>query len=236
MSAKEAQKRLRGLGSPEGATGSALFFKTGPGEYGEGDQFLGVKVPLVRSVAKEFRGLELKEVGVLLRSVMHEERLLALLILDGQMKKGDEARQKEIYEFYARNLKWVNNWDLVDSSAPGIVGVYLREKSRKPLTAWAKSESLWERRVAIVATLQFIRNDDFMETVKISKMLLKDGHDLIHKATGWMLREVGKRDESVLVEFLEEHAGVMPRTMLRYAIERFPEGVRKGYLGRKTKS
>lgn len=230
MNAAQARKRLKSFASPEAARAAAKYFKTAPGEYGAGDRFLGVKVPYTRTVSREFRDLPLDEVEGLLLSKIHEERLLGLLILELQFKRGDGATQQGIYDFYVAHLPSVNNWDLVDSSAPSIVGGHLSDKSRKPLLGWARSEVLWERRIAIIATLHFIRNEDFAETLKISRLLLNDPHDLIHKGTGWMLREVGKRHEPTLVEFLDEHARRMPRTMLRYAIERFPEQVRKDYL------
>lgn len=220
MTAAIAKKKLTGLGSPDLAKSAARFFKTGPGQYGEGDIFIGVKVPVLRTLAREFRELPVEEVEVLLQSPIHEERLLALLILVLVVAKADDARRKVIFDFYLGNTNFVNNWDLVDSSAPALVGAYLIDKSRKPLVTLAKSTSLWERRIAIVATQHFIRHGEFDDTLKISKMLLADKHDLIHKATGWMLREVGKKHEPTLVGFLEEHGAVMPRTMLRYAIER----------------
>jgi len=228
--AQEAQQRLGCLGCPEQATNLARFFKTGPGEYGEGDRFIGVKVPVIRKVAKEFKNLSLAEVKNLSRSEIHEERLLALVILVAQFQKSDDATRKSIYDLYLANTRHINNWDLVDVSAPKIVGGYLETRSRKPLYGLAKSASLWERRIGIVATGWFIWRDDFADTLRIAEKLLKDREDLIHKAVGWMLREVGKRDVAVLEEFLGKHCAVMPRTMLRYAIERFPERKRQSYL------
>lgn len=225
-----AQQRLRSLGCPEQATILARFFKTGPGQYGEGDRFIGVKVPTTRKVAKEFKSLPLAEITFLLHSDIHEERLLALVILVGQFEKGDEATRKLIYDLYLANTCHINNWDLVDVSAPKIVGGYLETRNRKPLHRLAKSASLWERRISIIATGWFIWRDDFTDTLRIAEKLLGDKEDLIHKAVGWMLREVGKRDEAVLEGFLGEHCRVMPRTMLRYAIERFPEEKRRKYL------
>jgi 3-methyladenine DNA glycosylase AlkD len=230
--AKSAQKRLRSFASPQQATILARFFKTGPGQYGEGDRFVGVKVPVTRKVAKEFKSLPLSEVECLLHSEIHEERLLALVILVGQFEKGNEAIQKQIYDLYLANTAFINNWDLVDLSAPQIVGGYLQARSRKLLDRLAKSKSLWERRISILATFNFIREGDFNGTLKIAKMLLGDKEDLIHKAVGWMLREVGKRDVTVLEEFLGKHCRVMPRTMLRYAIERFPEKKRRAFLNK----
>jgi 3-methyladenine DNA glycosylase AlkD len=230
MTAEDAKKKLRTLASPELATSSARFFKTGPGQYGEGDIFIGVKVPVLRKLARELRELPLEEVEFLLRSPIHEERLLALLILVLVATKADPTQKRAIFDFYLSNTRFINNWDLVDSSAPALVGAYLLDKSRKPLVVLAKSESLWERRIAIVATQHFIRNKQFDDTLKISRMLLADKEDLIHKATGWMLREVGKKHEPTLYSFLDEHKAVMPRTMLRYAIERFSSEKKRYFL------
>ena len=197
-----AQQRLRSLGCLKQAEILARFFKTGPGQYGEGDRFIGVKVPVIRKVAQEFKGLPLVEVENLLHSDIHEERLLALVVLVGQFTKGDEATRKQIYDFYLANTRHINNWDLVDLSAPQIVGGYLDQRSRKPLARLVKSASLWERRISIVATHTFIRQSDFADTLWIAEKLLGDREDLIHKATGWMLREVGKRNVAVLEQFL----------------------------------
>jgi 3-methyladenine DNA glycosylase AlkD len=207
------------------------FFKTGPGEYGEGDLFLGVVVPDIRRVAKEYQDSPLGVIKEILASRYHEERLFALLMLVHQFTKGDEALKKRIYGSYLRSTRYINNWDLVDLSAPNIVGTYLLDKSRKPLYAFAKSKVLWKRRIAVLATFSFIRKNDFDDALRIAKMLLKDDHDLLHKAVGWMLREIGKRDLRTEERFLMQHYKKMPRTMLRYAIERFPEGKRKAYLG-----
>lgn len=238
MKVNEARSKLNSLASPEVAASSTRFFKTGPGQYGEGDTFIGVRVPTLRKLARECRDLPLVEVEALLHSPIHEERLLALLVLVLGVGKGDDAHRKAVYDFYLDNTRYVNNWDLVDSSAPAIVGGYLRDKPRTPLVRLAKSASLWERRVAVVATQHFIRLDEFDDTLAISRLLLSDKEDLIHKATGWMLREVGERDEAALATFLDEHGSVMPRTMLRYAIEHFPPEQRQGYLelGRAGKS
>jgi len=204
------------------------FFKTGPGQYGEGDVFLGVSVPNIRKVAKgAVERLSLNDVKKLLSSKVHEKRLVALLILIEKYKKDKDV----VYDFYLENAKGVNNWDLVDLSAPNIVGDYLLErKDRKILYRLAKSDNLWEKRIAIVSTFAFIRDGQFSDTLKISKILLKDKHDLIHKAVGWMLREVGKRDEKLLKKFLRDNYSGIPRTTLRYAIERFEEGERLGFL------
>lgn len=230
MKAKAVRAKLKSLASPEVASSSVRFFKTGPGEYGEGDTFIGVRVPVLRKLARECRDLPLTELETLLQSAIHEERLLALLILVLGVGKGDDAHRKAVYDFYLSNTRHVNNWDLVDTSAPAIVGGYLRDKSRQPLIRLAKSPSLWERRIAIVATQHFIRLGDFGDTLTISRMLLGDKEDLIHKAAGWMLREVGDRDEAALAGFLQTHAAVMPRTMLRYAVEKYSPEKRRFYL------
>ncbi len=230
MTALEARTRLHSLASPEVAAASARFFKTGPGQYGEGDTFIGVRVPALRKLAREFRGLPLTEIEALLHSPIHEERLLALLILVLAVAKCEDAYRKAVYDFYLTNTRYVNNWDLVDSSAPAIVGGHLKDKSRTPLVRLAKSASLWERRIAVVATQHFIRLYQFGDTLTVSRLLLSDKEDLIHKATGWMLREVGDRGEAVLAAFLDEHGPTMPRTMLRYATEHLPTETRRGYL------
>jgi 3-methyladenine DNA glycosylase AlkD len=230
MKGADARTKLNALASPEVAASSARFFKTGPGQYGEGDTFIGVRVPAIRKLARECRALPLTETEALLHSQIHEERLLALLVLVLGVGKGDDAHRKAVYDLYLGNTQHVNNWDLVDSSAPAIVGGYLVNKSRKPLVGLAKSSSLWERRIAVIATQHFIRLEDFDDTLAISRLLLADKEDLIHKATGWMLREVGDRDEAALEAFLTEHGAVMPRTMLRYAIEKFTPEQRRAYL------
>jgi len=230
MKAQTARRRLKDLGSKERAEIARRFFKTGPGEYGEGDVFLGVRVPELRRLAKEFQALGPEEISDLIRSPVHEERALALLILVLRYRRGDPKEQERIYEFYMDHLRFINNWDLVDVSAEHVVGAFLKDKSRKPLYRLARSKSLWERRVSILATFHYIKGYEFSETLKIATMLLSDKEDLIHKAVGWMLREVGKRDPAAEERFLEEHYRKMPRTMLRYAIERFPEPKRQRYL------
>ena len=208
----------------------ARFFKCGPGEYGEGDRFIGLTVPAQRRVARQFRDLPLAEVDVLLHSPVHEERLTALFIMVDQFRR-HEARRGGIVSLYLRRLRRVNNWDLVDSSAPQILGAWLLDKPRGRLDRLARSRNLWERRVAIVATLRFIANGESADAIRIATLLLHDEHDLIHKATGWMLREVGKRaSEEALRAFLARHAARMPRTMLRYAIERLPPRERARWL------
>jgi 3-methyladenine DNA glycosylase AlkD len=230
MGVRDIQKRLRELGDPEKASAVQKFFKTGPGEYGEGDVFLGIAVPQLRTLAKEYAGITIKEVERLLKSPIHEERLLALLILVRAYSKGDLAKQKSIYALYTMNILYVNNWDLVDGSAPYIVGPYIMDKSKKPLYLLATSKNLWARRIAILSTFHFIKQNLFTETLKISELLLSDREDLIHKAVGWMLREVGKRHMATEEAFLKAHYNNMPRTMLRYAIEKFPESKRQRYL------
>jgi 3-methyladenine DNA glycosylase AlkD len=232
MTSKEVQQHLRSLGSPETAKASAWFFKTGPGQYGEGDCFVGVRVPTLRKLARQYQILPLADVETLLHSEIHEERLLALLILVLAFANAEKVERKTIFDLYLGNTNHVNNWDLVDASAPYLVGAYLIDKNCKPLYRLVKASRLWERRIAIVATQHFIRHGDFADTLEISRLLLGDKEDLIQKATGWMLREVGKRHEPTLEAFLERYAATMPRTMLRYAIERFPEGKRQEYLRR----
>lgn len=207
-----------------------VFFKTGVGQYAEHDQFMGVTVPAVRKIAKNYQKLSLAEIQILIDSPMNEERLLALLILVNQYQKAEQDAKIELYEFYLRNLPQVNNWNLVDSSAHLILGAHLVNADKQVLLNLAQSEILWHRRIAIVATWYFIRKNDLVWTFKIARMLLNDHHDLIHKAVGWMLREAGKKDQNSLRLFLNEHAFKMPRTMLRYAIEKFPEHQRKEYL------
>jgi 3-methyladenine DNA glycosylase AlkD len=232
MTAREIQDRLRGLGNPEAAALAARFFKTGPGQYGEGDAFLGIRAAVMHGLAKEYRTLGNDEILALLQSQLHEVRLLALLILVKRVLKSDEATKKQVYELYLANTRYVNNWDLVDASAREIVGGYLADKSRAPLDRLAASPNLWERRISIVATHYFIRRNDFAETIRIAQRLLDDREDLIHKAVGWMLREVGKRHQPTLEAFLRHYAPTMPRTMLRYSIERFPAETRRAYLMR----
>jgi 3-methyladenine DNA glycosylase AlkD len=230
MTAKDIQIKLRKLEDRQKGRFLQKFFKTGRGEYGEGDLFLGIRVPEVRKLAKRCQGLPLPEALELLKSSFHEERLLALLILAGAYPRADEPAKRAIYEIYLENVKSINNWDLVDISAPSIVGAHLFAKSKQPLYQLAKSKNLWKRRIAVMATFYFIRHNRFSATLKISRMLLSDGEDLIHKAVGWMLREVGKRDPQAEEDFLRMHYQRMPRTMLRYAIERFPEAKRRMFL------
>jgi len=205
------------------------FFKTGNGEYGEGDLFLGITVPEQRKLAQKYIDLSFPSLQVLLNNKIHEYRLTALLILTYQYKKADKLEQKNIYNFYIKNTHNINNWDLVDVTTPHIVGAYLLNKDRKILYKLAKSKNIWERRISILATFWFIRHNEFGDTLAIAHILHNDTHDLIHKAVGWMLREVGKRDLKAEEDFLKEHYQYMPRTMLRYAIEKFSENKRKKY-------
>ncbi|MBT3395051.1 DNA alkylation repair protein [archaeon] len=225
---KEANEEKAGIHS--------RFFKTGKGEYGEGSIFLGIPVPVLRNIAKKYQNLSLKDLQILLDDKIHTYRFIAVIILVEEYKKSDRKKKKEIYEFYLKNSKNINNWDLVDVSAPHIVGEYLYNQSRtiakKTLQQLAISENLWERRIAIVSTYHFIRQNRFGETIGVTQILLKDKHDLIHKACGWMLRELGKRDQEVLESFLDKYVDMMPRTMLRYSIERFEEEKRKYYLNK----
>ncbi|MGE5757772.1 MAG: DNA alkylation repair protein [Sideroxydans sp.] len=223
------QKELRALASPEVAANLQRFFKTGPGQYGEGDVFLGIKIPPLRGLAKQHADAGLDTVVTLLNSRYHEERMFALLLLMQFYQRAQEDQRTAAYELYLDNTHRINNWDLVDVSAPRIVGRHLHDRPRKILYQLARSSLLWERRIAIIATAWFIRVDDFDDTLKIAEILLQDEHDLMHKAVGWMLREVGKRDQDVEEDFLKQHYRDMPRTMLRYAIERFPEKKRKDY-------
>lgn len=228
--ARQIEKAIRKEGSKEHAAVMQRFFKTGPGEYGEGDVFVGVKVPRIRKVAKQYRDAEIGQIEELLDSPIHEVRLCAVFIMDLQFDRGDRKQQAALYKLYVRKRQRINNWDLVDGSAHRIVGPYLETRSRAPLYKWARSEHLWTRRIAIMSTLHFIKQGDFADTLAISELLLRDEHDLIHKAVGWMLREVGNRDRPVEEEFLKANHREMPRTMLRYAVERFPERRRKAYL------
>jgi len=230
VSLKDVKAHMQELSNPKIAEHSLRFFKTGPGEYGEGDLFLGIRVPVTKKVARKFKELPVDEVLKLLKSKYHEERLLALIMLVNRFKKETDKEQKKIYEAYLSHTKYINNWDLVDGSAHQIVGGYLFERDRKPLYQLAKSKSLWERRISMIATYTFIKRDDFEDTLKLSEVLLMDEEDLMHKAVGWMLREVGKKDIEVEERFLRKHYKKMPRTMLRYAIEKFEERKRQRYL------
>lgn len=224
------RSELQELGDPVRATHSLRFFKTGPGEYGEGDKFLGLTVPAMRTLVRKYRALADDAALQLLASPWHEERLVALLLLVDGYKHGDDRRRQKIHRAYLANARWINNWDLVDSSAEHVVGPHLEAGDISLLERLARSKNIWERRIAIVSTFHFIKRNEFRPTLKIASILLRDSHDLIHKAVGWMLREVGKRDRKTLDAFLKKHYRQMPRTMLRYAIERHPERTRKRYL------
>ncbi|NHQ60854.1 DNA alkylation repair protein [Chlorobium sp. BLA1] len=230
LTAEAISARLELLGDPQAACFALRFFKTGSGEYGEGDLFRGIRVPVLRKLAPALDNVPPEEVIRLLASAFHEDRLLALLLLIRRFRKADGVEQERIYNSYLANTLHINNWDLVDISAEHIVGSFLRNRDRAPLYRLAVSESLWERRIAIVSTFHFIRCNEFHDTLAIAGMLLNDPEELIHKAAGWMLREVGKRDQPAEEEFLRVHCRRMPRVMLRYAIERFEEGKRQRYL------
>jgi 3-methyladenine DNA glycosylase AlkD len=230
MTPESIQLHLRRLGDPESAALSARYFKTGPGQYGEGDRFLGIRAPVMHKLAREYQAIPLTSALSLLSSEVHEDRLLALLILVRRFQSGDDADRQRIYDDYLANTRFINNWDLVDCSAREIVGGYLASRDRSPLDRLALSTSLWERRIGVIATSYFIRIGQFDDTLRIAAMLLNDREDLIHKAVGWMLREMGKRAPETLEGFLRKHHRTMPRTMLRYAIERFPDGLRRAYL------
>jgi 3-methyladenine DNA glycosylase AlkD len=221
---------MRKMADPEKAKDLQWFFKTGPGEYGESDIFLGLRVPQVRRLAQKHKELAMTHIGSLLASPIHEERQLALCIMVWHYEKGSEADRRRLYRFYLDHIAHINNWDLVDGSAPRIVGRHLLRRSRAPLFRMARARSLWKRRIAILATFYFIREGDYADSLKIAEMLLEDREDLIHKAAGWMLREVGNRSPADAEAFLKQHYRHMPRTMLRYAIEKFPETKRQAYL------
>jgi len=228
------KKELDSLANKKDAEILQRFFKTGKGEYAEGDVFLGIRVPVQRQVVKKYWEMNLKEVESLLKINIHEYRLVALLILVKKFEQGDEKIKKKIFNTYLKNTKYINNWDLVDLTAPNIIGKYLLNKPRDILYKLAESKSLWERRISMLACFTFIRNQEIKDTLKIAQILLKDEHDLIHKAVGWMLRELGKRvDQGIEEKFLKKYYKIMPRTMLRYAIERFEEFRRKKYLTNK---
>ncbi|MFZ0454278.1 MAG: DNA alkylation repair protein [Ignavibacteriaceae bacterium] len=206
------------------------FFKTGKGEYGEGDVFAGIKVPLSRKIANDFKDLDFTDLQKVIQSKIHEERLITLFILIAKYKNSDDAVREKLFNFYLKNIRYVNNWDLVDLSAEKIIGAYLIDKDKRLLFDLVKSNNIWERRIAIMSTFCFIKANQFAAALKISELLLKDKHDLIHKASGWMLREIGKRDIQAEEVFLQKYYKNMPRTMLRYAIEKFPEKKRLNYL------
>lgn len=228
--ASEIKSRLQQLGSPEDALFLQRFFKTAPGQYGYGDIFIGVRVPNTRKLLSQYRNLTLSDIIPLLVSPIHEERLFALIAMVSIFEKGNETTQIGVYQLYLSHTAYINNWDLVDISAPKIVGAFLADKSREPLYKLVRSKNLWERRIAILATFYFIRNDQFDDTLALAEILLRDKEDLMHKASGWMLREVGKRNQQMEEDFLKRHCKQMPRTMLRYAIEKFPAELRLMYM------
>ena len=230
MKASDALDALQALGDAEKAQGLLRFFKTGPGEYGEGDRFLGIRVPDLRKCAQTFLALPLSEIVPLLRSPFHEARFLGLLLLISAYKQGDPALQEQIFHLYLDNTRFINNWDLVDVSAEHIVGAFLKNRDKTLLEKLATSSMLWERRIAVIATFHYVKLGEFDVTLRIAERLLHDPEDLIHKATGWMLREIGKRDRPTEESFLNRHYRTMPRTMLRYAVEKFPEDLRLRYL------
>lgn len=229
---QEIRRTVRQQANAAKAAVFRRFFKTAPGEYGAGDLFLGIPMPQLRKLVAQFFMARRDTVLTLLQSPYHEERMLALLIFIRQYAGGDAVVRQEIYEAYLDNTAFINNWDLIDVTAPHIIGAHLADKNRKILYSLAKSDSLWERRIAILSTMHFIRKRDFADALKISRLLRDDSHDLIHKAVGWMLREIGIRDRQAEELFLKEHYQKMPRTMLRYAIEKFPEAQRRKYLAR----
>jgi len=229
---KHLQNDLQKLADWQKAKLLARYFKTGKGEYGEGDVFLGITVPEQRKIAIKYKTLDLREIQQLLNSKIHEERLVALLILVEQYKKANDLIKKKIFDFYLKNTKKINNWDLVDLSAHIILGNYLLYRDRSVVYRLAESKNLWERRIAVLTTFRFIKYNQFEDALKIGQILLKDKHGLIQKAVGWMLREIGKQDQKVEEEFLKKNYKIMPRTMLRYAIEKFAESKRKFYLAK----
>jgi 3-methyladenine DNA glycosylase AlkD len=228
--AAEAEARLWSIREPDRAEVLQRFFKTSPGEYGDGDKFLGIRVPVLRKLSRETRAMPITELVTLLRSAYHEARLLALLGIVEQYKRSSEEVREQLYQVYLGNTRWINNWDLVDVSAEHIVGAHLVGGDHGVLEEMAVSDWLWDRRIAIMATFHFIRRGEYGSTLKIAEALLDDAHDLIHKAVGWMLREVGKRDREELDRFLKRRYKRMPRTMLRYAIEKHDPAVRVQYL------
>ena len=223
-------KELKTLSDIQIAEHAQRFFKTGKDEYGEGDKFLGIRVPILRKKAEQYKYLSLEEISHLLQSQFNEIRLISLFILIKSYEKSDHKHKEEIVNLYIGNIAFINNWNLVDASAPKILGDYLMNKKKTLLYRLASSNNLWERRIAIMSTFNFIKKGLYKDTIKIAAILINDREDLIHKAVGWMLREVGNRDFNIEVSFLNKYADKMPRTMLRYSIEKFPEGLRKEYL------
>lgn len=234
MTYQEIEKRIKRLANKKIAEHSLRFFKTARGEYGYGDKFLGIRVPVIRQEVKKYKNISLDVVEKLLKSECHEIRLFSLLVLVSQFSNSSEDARFKIYKLYLKNTQYINNWDLVDSSAHHIVGAFLADKENFILYDLAKSDSLWERRISIISTYHFIKNAQYKDTINIAEMLINDKEDLIHKAVGWMLREVGKRDKKIEVKFLNTYYQKMPRTMLRYAIEKFDKLERQNYLNGKV--
>ena len=230
MTAKAMHEELMALGDPKIAEHSTRFFKSGPGEYGEGDKFIGLRVPVMRALARKYRDAPLKSFLSLLKSKWHEERLFAIFLLVQEYRRGSDEQKKRIYDAYLAHRQYVNNWDLVDSSAHLIVGPQIEMTKRDVLYDLVESDQLWDRRIAMMATYHFIRQKDFKDALRIARLLRDDEHDLIHKIVGWMLREIGNRDREIEEKYLQKNYRKMPRTMLRYAIEKFPEARRKAYL------
>ncbi len=230
MTARDFIAELNALADPVRAKNSAWFFKTYDGGYGAGDKFIGLRVPVIREVCKKYKQLPLPEIEKLLESPIHEHRLAAVIIMTIQARRANADDKKALYDLYLRRHDRINNWDLVDTGCRDVVGAWLEDKSRQPLYKLAKSKSIWERRTAIVSTSQFISHNDFGNTFAISELLLNDKEDLIHKAVGWMLREAGKRDQQALKEFLDKHAATMPRTALRYSLEKFGSDDKAHYM------
>jgi 3-methyladenine DNA glycosylase AlkD len=230
MSFEKIREELEASGDPGGASILQKFFKTGLGEYGEGDVFRGIRLPVLRKLSAKYHDLSLPQVERLLHSAFHEDRMLAVLIFIRRYAKGDEAARAKVYRVYLKNRKFINNWDLIDVSAAHIVGAFLWDKDRGMINRLAQSDSLWDRRIAIISTFYFIRRGEFGETLAVARTLLLDTEDLIQKAVGWMLREIGNRNLQAEEDFLRIHYRQMPRTMLRYAIEKFPDAKRKQYL------
>ncbi|MDR1938063.1 MAG: DNA alkylation repair protein [Tannerellaceae bacterium] len=235
MTAESVLRELHSVSDANKARFLQRFFKTGPGEYAEGDRFLGITVPLIRSIATVNRTMPLSELQKLVASEYHEARLCAFLIVVEQFRKASEEERSRLFDFFLKNTRYANNWDLVDVAYPHVVGTYLLDKDRSILYQLAKSPSLWEQRIAIVSTIIFIRNNEFIDTLALAELLLSHKHDLIHKAVGWMLREVGKRDRDTLTDFIERNSVKMSRTTLRYAIEHYPENERQYFLAKDKK-
>jgi len=230
---QDIKNECQSLADPETARHSQRFFKTGKGEYGEGDIFLGIRVPVIRQLAKKYHQLPLNNITSLLKSKYHEQRLLALIMLVNLYKKSDDTTRKTIFDIYINNFKYINNWDLIDTTTPHIVGAYLFDKDRSLLYEFAASDNLWKRRMSVLACFYFIKKNDFNDGLTLAELLLEDNEDLIHKAVGWMLREIGKKNYGKTTSFLDKFAFCMPRTMLRYALEKFPADTRKSYMAMK---